>query len=197
LRVERRNYVRCALVVMSQGLRVRKPRGTSVGIDDALRSTMTETTMDLKRILVPTDFGDGAAKALDVAVSLAKKYGASITLLHVYEIPVYPYPGALVDFDFVTPIREAAQKELTAAFDALKLRGVEGRAELLFGVPWSAILDVAEHRKADLIVMGTHGRKGVMHALLGSVAEKVVRLSPVPVLTVRDSTTAETKATQP
>jgi nucleotide-binding universal stress UspA family protein len=148
---------------------------------------MTETTMDLKRILVPTDFGDTAAKALDLAVDLAKKYGATITLLHVYEIPVYPYPGALVDVDFVTPIREAAQKELATAFDALKLRGVEARGELLYGVPWSVILEVAEHRKADLIVMGTHGRKGVMRALLGSVAEKVVRLSPIPVLTVRGS----------
>lgn len=158
---------------------------------------MAEPFMELKRILVPTDFGEAAERALDVAVNLAKKYGATITLVHVYEIPVYPYPGSLVDFDFVTPIREAAQQQLAAAFDALKLRGVEARAELLFGVPWSAILDVAEHRKADLVVMGTHGRKGVMHALLGSVAEKVVRLSPVPVLTVRGPETAPTKTVQP
>ncbi|HVW24480.1 MAG TPA: universal stress protein [Polyangiaceae bacterium] len=148
---------------------------------------MTERPLELKSILVPTDFGPTAAKALDLAVDLAKKYGATITLLHVYEVPVYPYPGTLVDIDFVTPIREAAQKELASAFDALKLRGVEARSELEFGVPWSVILDKAAHRKADLIVIGTHGRKGVMHAILGSVAEKVVRLSPIPVLTVRSS----------
>lgn len=158
---------------------------------------MTEASRNFERILVPTDFSDTAAKALDVAVDLAKKYGATITLLHVYEVPVYPYLGSMVDFDFVTPIRDAAQKELASAFDTLKLRGVEARSELLFGVPWSVILETADHRKADLIVMGTHGRKGVMHALLGSVAEKVVRLSPIPVLTVRASATARTKAAQP
>ena len=158
---------------------------------------MSDTPMSLERILVPTDFSEEAAKALDVAVDLAKKYGATITLLHVYEIPVYPYPGALIDVDFVTPIREAAQKELASAFDALKLRGVEARSELLFGVPWSAILDTVARRKADLIVMGTRGRRGVMHALLGSVAEKVVRLSPVPVLTVRTPETSAAKTAQP
>jgi nucleotide-binding universal stress UspA family protein len=155
---------------------------------------MTETSLALNHILVPTDFGDPAAKALDIAVELAKKYGATITLLHVYEIPVYPYPGAVVEFDLVTPVREAAQSQLTAAYEALKLRGAEARSELRFGVPWREILDLAEHRKADLIVMGTQGRRGVMRALLGSVAEKVVRLSPVPVLTVRDAESAQTSA---
>jgi nucleotide-binding universal stress UspA family protein len=177
-------------VITSQGLRIRKPGEDPLGIDDALHGFVTETGMDLRRILVPTDFGEAAAKAVDFAIDLAKKYGATITLLHVYEVPIYPYPGTLADIDFVTPIREAAQKELDSAFDALKLRGGEARAELLYGVPWSAILDTAANQKADLIVMGTHGRKGVMHALLGSVAEKVVRLSPVPVLTVRSSETA-------
>jgi nucleotide-binding universal stress UspA family protein len=178
-------------------LALRKPREPPLGIDDALHCSMTETLMDLRRILVPTDFGEAAAKALDFAVDLAKKYGAKITLLHVYEVPVYPYPGTLADIDFVTPIREAAQKELASAFDALKLRGAEARSELQYGVPWSAILDTAAHQKADLIVMGTHGRKGVMHALLGSVAEKVVRLSPVPVLTVRSSETEQPTAARP
>jgi nucleotide-binding universal stress UspA family protein len=187
------DHARFWLVMRSQGVARRK---VPLGIDDAMRSAMAESPMDLKRILVPTDFGDAAGKALDVAVDLAKKYSASITLLHVYEIPVYPYPGALVDFDFVTPIREAAQKELASAFDALKLRGVEARAELLYGVPWSAILEVAENGKADLIVIGTHGRRGVMHALLGSVAEKVVRLSPVPVLTVRGPEASRVKNAQ-
>jgi nucleotide-binding universal stress UspA family protein len=158
---------------------------------------MTDSPMDPKHILVATDFGDEAAKALDVGVELAKKYGATITLLHVYEIPPYPYPAMPVAVDFVTPIRDAAQKQLASAFEALKLRGVEARSELLYGPPGSAILETAEHRKADLIVVGTHGRKGVMRALLGSVAEKVVRLAQVPVLTVRGSTTAFSKILVP
>lgn len=156
---------------------------------------MSQASLDLKRILVPTDFGEPAAKALDIAVDLAKKYGATITLAHIYEIPVYPYPGTVVEIDLVTPVREAAQKQLTSAFEALKKRGVEARSELLFGVPWREIVDIADHRKADLIVMGTQGRRGVMRALMGSVAEKVVRLSPVPVLTVRDAEPADATAT--
>ena len=146
---------------------------------------MSDTPGEFKRILVPTDFGDAANDAVDFAVGLAKRYGSTITLLHVYEIPVYPYPGLTIDIDLVTPVREAAQKELARALSALQKTGCEARAELECGPAWSHILAVAEAQKADLIVMGTHGRKGVMHTLLGSVAEKVVRLSPVPVLTVR------------
>ena len=91
----------------------------------------------------------------------------------------------MTDIDFVTPIREASQKELSTAFAALQRTGCEARAQLTCGVAWSEILAEAEEQKAELIVMGTHGRRGVMHALIGSVAEKVVRMSNVPVLTVR------------
>jgi nucleotide-binding universal stress UspA family protein len=146
---------------------------------------MSDTPVQFKKILVPTDFGDASNDAIDFAVGLAKTFGSTITLLHVYEIPVYPYPGLTIDVDLLTPIREAAQKELDRAFAALQKVGCEARAQLESGIPWGKILAVAEAQKSDLIVMGTHGRKGVMHALVGSVAEKVVRLSPVPVLTVR------------
>ena len=151
-----------------------------------LQSVMSNQAVAFKRILVPTDFGDAAGRAVDVAIDLAKKYGATITLLHVYELPVYPYPevSILPDIDFVTPIREAAQKELSKAFAEVQKSGCEARAELACGVAWSEILWEAEREHADLIVMGTHGRKGVMHALLGSVAEKIVRTAKIPVLTV-------------
>lgn len=152
---------------------------------------MSNATTNIKQILVPTDFGGGSKEALDFAVGLAKKYGATVTLLHVYEIPVYPYSGLAMDVDWLTPVRAAAEQELSRAFAALKQSGCEARAQLECGVPWSQILAVAETQKADLIVMGTHGRKGVMHALLGSVAEKVVRFSPVPVLTVRSAQSAK------
>ena len=148
---------------------------------------MSASSVEFKRILVPTDFSVAATMALEVAVDLARKYGGTITLLHVHEVPLYPYPelGVLADIDLVTPVREAAQKELARAFSALVARGVEARPQLACGVVWSEILWEAEQSRADLIVMGTHGRKGVMHALLGSVAEKVVRTAPIPVLTVR------------
>ena len=146
---------------------------------------MSDTAIQFKRILVPTDFGDAANDAIDFAVGLAKSFGSTITLLHVYEIPVYPYPGLTIDVDLLTPVREAARKELDRELAALQKRGCEARAQLESGVAWSQILAAVEAQKSDLIVMGTHGRKAVMHALLGSVAERVVRFSPVPVLTVR------------
>jgi nucleotide-binding universal stress UspA family protein len=150
---------------------------------------MSDTTVEFKQILVPTDFGDAAVEAVDFAVGLARKHDATITLLHVYEVPVYPYSGLAIDADFITPIREAAMKELGRAFAALEQTGCKARSQLECGVVWRHVLAVAEAQKADLIVMGTHGRKGVMHALLGSVAEKVVRLSPIPVLTIRGAPT--------
>jgi nucleotide-binding universal stress UspA family protein len=145
-------------------------------------ATMTE----FKRILVPTDFDEGADGALDLAVDVAKKYGASITLLHAYEVPLYVYSGVpAVPADYWTPIRNAASRRLEAAVADLEKRSPGAKAMLSQGAPWEQILQAAEETKADLIVMGTHGRRGLTHAVLGSVAEKVVRLSPIPVLTVR------------
>jgi len=142
--------------------------------------------VDFKRILVPTDFGEAAERASDVAVDLAEKYGATIILLHTYEVPSYPYPGiGTAAVDLLTPIREAARAQLDQVLAALRKRAPEARAALAFGVAWKEILRAIGEEKADLVIMGTHGRHGITHALLGSVAEKVVRLSPVPVLTLR------------
>lgn len=188
--------MRAGFALRTQGLRdavSAAPRGAVVtaplgcGTRTAERLSMNTQGVEFRRILVPTDFGEAASRATDVAQDLAKKYGATITLLHVYELPIYPYPeiSVLPDVDFVTPIREAAQKELSKAFAAVQQSGCEARAQLACGVAWSEILWEAEQQSAELIVMGTHGRKGVMHAILGSVAEKIVRMANVPVLTVR------------
>ena len=136
-----------------------------------------------KRILVPTDFGEPAQRALDVAIELAAKFEASIILLHVYPV-VMP---ATYDDAFAWPleqIEEAARKTLDARVAAAKARrpGCEGM--LKAGAASVEIVSVANQCKADLIVMGTHGRRGMSHLMLGSVAERVVRTSLVPVLTV-------------
>ena len=142
--------------------------------------------MTFKHILVPTDFGDSSNAALEVAVDLSKKYGASLTLLHTYEIPVYGYPGMLyAPIDLLTPIQESAQAQSDAALKSLRARVPEAQALLKFGVPAVEIQKAIEETHADLVVMGTHGRHGVSRALLGSVAERTVRLSQIPVLTVR------------
>jgi nucleotide-binding universal stress UspA family protein len=136
-------------------------------------------------ILVPTDFGESSGRALALAVSLAQKYGAKITLVHSYEVPAVTYASQVAAVDFLTPVREAAEAQLDRALVELRKQLPEAAGMLCFGRPWQEILQAIDETHADLVVMGTHGRHGVAHALLGSVAEKIVRASPSPVLTVR------------
>jgi nucleotide-binding universal stress UspA family protein len=136
-----------------------------------------------KRILVPTDFGEPAQRALEIAIELAGKLGASVTLLHVYPI-VFPVS---YDEELTWPleqIEKAAGKTLEAHLAKAKQRNASCEAILKAGSAAVEIVSVARQLKADLIVMGTHGRRGVSHLMLGSVAERVVRTAPVPVLTV-------------
>jgi nucleotide-binding universal stress UspA family protein len=139
-----------------------------------------------KSIVVPLDFGESSEQALETAIELTRKLGTSLTLLHVYEIPAYAYGGMnFVATDLVGPIQEAARKQLEQTLADVRKRVPEARALLRRGVPWSEILAGVEETRGDLVVIGTHGRRGLSHALLGSVAERVVRTSPVPVLVVR------------
>jgi nucleotide-binding universal stress UspA family protein len=139
-----------------------------------------------KRILVATDFSDTADAAFDYAVELAKQLGAKVTALHAYELPVYGFPnGALVaSVEMTTRIMTAAQEALDAACKARANRGVEISPIVRQGVTWEEVHRVAEEIDADLIVIGTHGRKGLSRALLGSVAEKIIRTATRPVLTI-------------
>lgn len=141
----------------------------------------------LRLILVPTDFSPGAEPALRLAARIARATGAEIVLLHV--------------LDLMTPAVWAGSPDMGLWMDAAMVQDLQGRAEAAIGVlaarlprartlireggPRSVILDVAAELKADLIVIGTHGRTGLEHLLIGSVAEHVVRYSRIPVLTVR------------
>lgn len=135
-----------------------------------------------KHIVVPTDFGEIAEHAVDMAVDLAAKYGAKLTLVHVYAIPTPAYAEA-----FAWPVEEiekAAKDALERELAKIRARHPDTHAVLEVGAAYDRIVEVVKSRGADLVVMGTHGRRGLPHLVLGSVAEKVVRLSPVPVLTV-------------
>jgi nucleotide-binding universal stress UspA family protein len=135
-----------------------------------------------KHILVPTDFGDIAQHAIDLAVELAAKYGAKLTLLHVYSIPTPAYAEALSwPLD---EIERAARQALDKSLAETKARHADTDAVLDVGVAHDRIVELVKTRGVDLVVIGTHGRRGVPRFVLGSVAEKVVRLSPAPVLTV-------------
>ncbi len=152
-----------------------------------------------KVILVPTDFSEPADAALDYAIALADEIGAQITVLHAYEIPILGFPdGALVaTADFVGRIVAGSQAALDAIVAKRKNRGVVLKSLLKSGEPRETIHAVATDLCADLIVMGTHGRRGLSRALLGSVAEYVVRTASLPVLTIRGTSKAESKAEKP
>jgi nucleotide-binding universal stress UspA family protein len=146
----------------------------------------------LARILVPLDFSPGSRRAVDHAGSLAAGTKASIDLVHVWSPPALLPAGLVVTGPEGGPImtleqlvRQQSSAELKEAEQALARAGVaEVRSHFLIGEPAQAIVEMARRQPIDLVVMGTHGRTGLGRLLLGSIAEKVVRLAPCPVMTV-------------
>jgi universal stress protein A len=156
-------------------------------------------TENITRILVPVDFSPHADRALGYATGLAAKLGATLTFVHVVEDPITSGPWSS---DIYIPnlpelrddlVKRAGQRldELTAAAGA---SGVAVTAAVLMGQAGQAIVDYAGSGGFDLIVMGTHGRTGVSHLLLGSVAERVMRGAPCPVLTIKGTAQPEAAA---
>lgn len=137
-----------------------------------------------RRILVATDFSEASERALKLACALARDLGAELDVLHVCEVPNYADTGPL-PYDVLTPIAAAAQARLDAAMRDIQRHCPGAKGFLKLGAPWQEILSAIGEARADAVVMGTHGRRGVAHALLGSVAERVLRLATVPVITVR------------
>jgi nucleotide-binding universal stress UspA family protein len=144
----------------------------------------------LKNILVGTDFSVCAARAFSFAVSLAASQGAKIHILHVLIEPVQAFDvaGALPYLDVSTQKEweDATKKRLTAAVASAEKRGVSATSEFHWGRPSDVLVETAVKTKASLVVLGTHGRNALEKLLIGSTAERVVRLCPVPVLTVRE-----------
>lgn len=139
-----------------------------------------------KTILVPTDFGTSSDHAIAYATDLAKALGAELVIMHAWEIPILGFPdGAFIaSAELATRVLEAAQQGLNDAMKLVEGKGVSSRGLLKQGPTWQMIIDTSKEVKAGMIVMGTHGRHGLPRALLGSVAEKVVRTAHTPVLTV-------------
>src|SRR5262249_379882 len=139
-------------------------------------SRRKDIAMASQRFLVPIDFSEYANQALEYAISLAGKLNARLTLLHV--IQSVPLGGADIGVTLPYTYLQGLEGEITESMEACRARvtaaGLEGDIILVHGVPFHEILETAKTQKADLIVMGTHGRTGLQHILLGSVAEKVV-----------------------
>jgi universal stress protein A len=143
-----------------------------------------------KHILVPTDLSEGAEEALDYACELARQFGATVHLLHVIGIPTLGVPelGVALTSTVIDSLVRDNQLALEQLADRKRELATFGNVLLRTGDARDLINQTAKEIGADLIVMGTHGRRGVSRALLGSVTETVVRTAPCPVLTVRPHT---------
>ena len=141
-------------------------------------------TSALKKILVATDFSDASDEALAQAIELGKQVGAAMEIVHVRELGSGEFPfGPLYPKDAAGVIAYA-DLELARRRDRAVSAGLQCHHRCLEGTAASEIVRRAEETTADLIVVGTHGRRGLAHALLGSVAERVVQTAGCPVLTV-------------
>jgi nucleotide-binding universal stress UspA family protein len=149
------------------------------------------TPLSFEQILVPVDYSAHSRSALGAALSLAQRFGATVEVVHVWDRPSYVTDAVMVGHlgaqkPLGELIRENAESDMGKFLaEALPPNpGVLVRRTLLSGEPVSTLLQKIREGGHGLVVVGTHGRTGFRHALLGSVAERLVRLSPVPVLTV-------------
>jgi len=147
--------------------------------------------LTLKTVLVPTDFSDASESALRYGKAMAEAFGASLHVVHVMEDLLAHAWAAEVYVASMPQLRDEIEKESRQRLAALlgddERRAYRAETALLAGNPFLEIIRYAKAHDIDLIVMGTHGRGPIAHMLLGSVAEKVVRKSPCPVLTVREA----------
>jgi nucleotide-binding universal stress UspA family protein len=144
--------------------------------------------MEINKILFTTDFSEGTSHALAYATDLSRKYGAKLHILHVVH-NVFIYPGLHIphgSFDIANKeMEEAAQKALRKVTATACVECKEMESSVIVGIPYEEIIKYSLEHAIDLIVIGSHGRKGLNRAILGSTAESVVRNAHCPVLTVR------------
>lgn len=143
----------------------------------------------IRRILVPTDFSEPAAAALRYAEALAEEFGSTLHLTHIVPEPyVYPWGTEISTMPLIDLLNESETQAAARLKTLVDENGpLKGRVQTTtaIGTPVDKILQQVADEGIDMIVMGTHGRGAVGHLLLGSVAERIVRRSPVPVLTVK------------
>lgn len=144
--------------------------------------------MEIRHILAPTDFSPYSTQAIEYAFALAQTFGAKLSLLYVIEMPAFPVEGTVLSQGGTTlldDLKRDCNREMDRLLPDAEASQVEVARHVVVGKPYRTIVKIAEAKKADLIVMATRGRTGLSHLLMGSVAERVVRIAPCPVLTIR------------
>jgi universal stress protein A len=159
--------------------------------------------MNLQHILVPVDFSEGTSATLAFAFELAEKFTTHLTLLHIIEPITMPagdfYLGgdiAAITSVYTQNLSEAAREQMKTLAATIP-PGIPFDISIGIGVPWHSIVEHARDHPIDLIVMSTHGRSGLKHLWLGSVAERVVQHAPCAVLVVRPGPNAATPPSSP
>ena len=141
--------------------------------------------MKVETILVPTDFSELSNEAVEYAFSMAKRLGAKMVFLHTLQRPDQTDPMTPLYDEGYAYVKDHANGLLNDLVQKAKSQGQEAAAELVDGIPFVEIIRMARKKDADLIIMGTHGRTGMAHLMIGSQAERVVRQSSCPVLTIK------------
>ncbi len=145
--------------------------------------------IDIQRILCPVDFSESSDHASRYAVAFCKTFGAELTLLHVISPPIAALPGDHLVPDMmqadIDAVAEATRERLSQLVGELSDLGITVQSRVISGIPFVEIIRFAKDWDADMIVIGTHGRTGLQHFLIGSVAERVVRKAPCPVLSIK------------
>ncbi|MCC6622595.1 MAG: universal stress protein [Deltaproteobacteria bacterium] len=153
-------------------------------------------TYPFRHILVPTDFSSCSDAALELAAHLAHDHHATLELVHVVDVADLPLdamihpPSHPSGISIADHTKALAERELADRLSRLPVPVELRKSTTAYGSPHRAILEHAKAAAVDLIVMGTHGRTGLAHLLVGSVAEKLIRHSPIPVLTIREHAAA-------
>jgi universal stress protein A len=145
---------------------------------------MKKQTRRIRKIIVPLDFSSSSEGTIDYATIIAEKFAATLILVHVIESLPYSLTDTFQIVEHRRALETLARSLLRNLSDDLQARNLDVKTHLVWGNPAREILAKARREKADLIVMGTHGRTGIPHMVMGSVAEKAVRLSQIPILTV-------------
>lgn len=141
--------------------------------------------MKINRILVPLDFSEHSLRALDYAIDFAREHGSEVVLVHVVEPLAYGIGRWTEPTKLLEEWQQNAAREMAEIEKRTREKYPKCRGEIHFGIVHLVISDLVRKLKADLIIASTHGRTGMEHMIMGSVAEKLVRYCPCPVLIVR------------
>ena len=143
--------------------------------------------MLFQKILCPVDFSEPSQFALRTAAQLAIDCGEELVVAHAWQSPLHPeYSELILQNEILVSVKQKEEDALAASKRDVETLGLERvRTKLLYGIPWDAIVRESCAESYDVVVIGTHGRTGLKHVLLGSVAERVARHAGCPVLLVR------------